>query len=227
MGKAKAKASAAGQARAAAQQQLDELVEFINRERIVTIPEGAPVDRRPDAAVLSLDVRQHVDAGSVRSRAAARVLLHHRRRSVVAGGAAGTSTCATSTTARSGRSRSTRSSRPLPPLPAPPAGRVEAAQVDPVLVGGLRRRLGALLRADDGRRGFRRNDPASARTARRGADPPVPLRRRHPAALRGHVGRAGGAVLPRRSVPRGAERAPRGRARHVRSVLRRLLRSAS
>ena len=71
-----------------------------------------------------------------------------------------TSTCATSTMGRSGRSRFMKSSRTLPALSAPAPGLLEAAQVDPLLVGGIRRGLGALLRADDGRRGFRRNDPA-------------------------------------------------------------------
>ena len=39
---------------------------------------------------------------------------------------------------------------PLPALPAPAPGRIEGAQVDPVRAGVVRRRLGALLRADDG-----------------------------------------------------------------------------
>ena len=107
----------------------------------------------------------------------------------------------------------------LPALPAPAPGGVEAAQVDPVLVDGVRRRLGALLRADDDRGGL----PAATITRVRLGQLAealirlVPLHRRHPAALRGHVGRAGRAVLPRRGVPRGGERAARGRARHVRS----------
>ena len=48
--------------------------------------------------------------GPVRDAPAARLLLHHRRRSVMAGRIARKSTCAISTSARSGRSRSTRSS---------------------------------------------------------------------------------------------------------------------
>ena len=45
--KTKADHPAAGQLVTVAQQQLDELVEFIRRERIVTVPEGAPVAVRP------------------------------------------------------------------------------------------------------------------------------------------------------------------------------------
>ena len=41
-------------------------------------------------------------------------------------------------------------SRALPALPAPAPGRVEGAQVDVLRAGLVRRRLGALLRADDG-----------------------------------------------------------------------------
>ena len=66
--------------------------------------------------------------------------------------------------------------------------------------------------------GFRKNDHGGPpRPARRSAHPPLPLHRRHPAALRGHVGRAGRPLLPRRGVSRGGERPARGRARHVRS----------
>ncbi len=46
----------------------------------------------------------------------------------------------------------------------------------------------------------------------------------HQAARRGHVGRAGRALLPRRSVHGGSERAPRSRARHLRSDVSRLQR---
>ena len=49
-------------------------------------------------------------------------------------------------------------SRPLPALPAPAPGRVDAAQVDPLLVVRVRRRLGALLRADDDRCRFPKDD---------------------------------------------------------------------
>ena len=126
------------------------------RQRIITIPEGAPVEVAPTPRVLSLDVRQHVDARSVRGAGrCARTTtsptsIRRGRRS------ARTNTCATSTTARCGRSRFTRCSRAFPALPAPAPGRVEAAQVDPVLLDGVRRRLGALLRADDDRGGSAR-----------------------------------------------------------------------
>ena len=120
---------------------------------IVSLPEGAPVAVAADAAVLPLDVRQHVDAGAVRVASAARVLLHHRRRS------------------RRGRperqdehlrdfnygalwSISIHEVFPGHFLHYQHLRQVEldAAQVDPLLVDGVRRRLGALLRADDDRR---------------------------------------------------------------------------
>ena len=107
--KTKADHPPAGKLVSVAEEQLAELADFIRRERIITLPEGAPVAGAPDAALLSLDVREHVDAGAVRVAAGSRVLLHHRRRSVVAAPSGRTSTCATSTTARCGRSRSTRS----------------------------------------------------------------------------------------------------------------------
>ena len=102
--------------------------------------------------------------------------------------------------------------------PAPAPRRVEGAQVDHVRAGVVRRRLGALLRADDDRGGLRPSGPRrQARPARRSAHPPRPLHRRHPAARRGHVGRAGRAVLPRRSV-HGGERARGARPSAARST---------
>ena len=118
---------------------------------------------------------------------------------------------------------------PLPALPAPAPRRVEGAQVDHVRPGVVRRRLGALLRADDDRgrasavriRGVKLGQLAEALIRL------VAVHRRHQAARRGHVGRAGRAVLPRRGVHGRGERAARGRARHVRSDLSRLHASAS
>ena len=72
--------------------------------------------------------------------------------------------------------------------------------------------------------GFRRGDAThQARPARRSAGAPGPLRRRHPSALRGSVGGAGDALLPRRGVPRRGDGAARSRARHVRPDLPGLL----
>ena len=56
--------------------------------------------------------------------------------------------------------------------------------------------------------GFRKGDQRAPRPARRIPDPSLSLHRRHPLALRGHVGRAGSALLSRRSVSRGAHRPP-------------------
>ena len=61
------------------------------------------------------------------------------------------------------------------------------------------------------------SDPAGA--ARRIAHPSRPLHCRHQAAHRGHVGGAGRAAVPRRSVSRGSERQARSRTRHFRSDL--------
>ena len=84
--------------------------DFIQRQRIVTIPRGRAGRRAADAAVLPLDVRQHVDARAVRD--AGRCARSTTSPTSIRRGrpSARTSTCATSTTARSGRSRSTRSS---------------------------------------------------------------------------------------------------------------------
>src|SRR4029453_3801914 len=102
--------------------------------------------------------------------------------------------------------------RALPPLSAPAADRREAAQVDALLVDRVRRRVGALLRTDDGGRGLPEvGYDRSARAARRSADSPLSHDRRDPAALRGPVGGTRGALLPGGSVRRGAQRAPRGR----------------
>ena len=140
--KAKEDHPAAGQLVPVAQQQLAELVDFINRQRIVTDPGRRAGRGRTDAALLPLDVRQHVDAGPVRGAAAARVLLHHRRRSVVAGRAAERAP-ARFQLRRAVVDLDPRGvSRALPALPAPAPGRLEAAQVDPVLVDGVRRRAG-------------------------------------------------------------------------------------
>ena len=70
-------------------------------------------------------------------------------------------------------------SRPLPAVPAPAPGGVEGAQVDLLRAGDLRRRLGALLRADDAGGGLRPEGSARpARTAAGSAHPPRALRRR-------------------------------------------------
>ena len=201
-------------------EQLDELATFLERQSIITLPPGEADHRRADARFLSLVVCQHVDAGAVRNQADARLLLPDRRRSVVAAGAPGRAPARLQLPDALVDLDSRGLPGTLPALPASAHGRIEGAQVDHVRAGVVRRRVGALLRADDDRGRVR---PAGsrhqARTARRIADPPRPLHRLHQAARRGHVGRAGRAVLPRRSVHGGSERAARGRARHLRSDL--------
>ena len=145
-----------------------ELQDFIARQRIITLPEGAPVAVLPTPRFYRWTSASMWTPGPVRDARAARLLLHHRRRPVVAGGAPGR------TPARFQLRRALVDLDPrglpgaLPPLPAPAADRREAAQVDPVLVDGVRRRLGALLRADDGRRrlpqvGYRSSGSGSSR----------------------------------------------------------------
>ena len=101
--------------------------------------------------------------------------------------------------------------RTLPPLPAPAPGVGHAAQVDPLLVDRDGRGLGALRGADDDRGRLPQAGPGGPpRPARRSADPAVPLDRRHPAALRGSVGRTGG---PASSATRPTSRRPRRAAK--------------
>ena len=72
---------------------------------------------------------------------------------------------------------------PLPPVPLRPAVPDQDPQAD--LLRHQRRGLGALHRADDGRRGLRRRRPEDPPgPAPGGAAPRLPLRRRHQAAHR-------------------------------------------
>ncbi len=108
--------------------------------------------RGADAGVLPLVVREHVDARArsrpSRSRA---ILLPDRRRPVVVRRAAGRAPARLQLPDALVDLDARGLPRPLPALPAPAAGRVEGAQVDHVRAGVVRGRLGALLRADDGR----------------------------------------------------------------------------
>ena len=118
----------------------------------MSLPECGAGRRRAVTGVLPLGVCEHVDAGAVREQAESRVLLPDRRRPRMA--------------ARAAEGAHARLQRPdalehldprgvpgsLPALPASAAGRVEGAEVDALRAGVVRRRLGALLRADDDRR---------------------------------------------------------------------------
>ena len=113
----------------------------------------------------------------------------------------------------------------LPPLPAPAAGRVEGAQVAVLRADVVRRGLGALLRADDD--GGR---ASSAATPRSSSDSSPRRSSASPAfvvAIRLHCEdmsvEQGMRVLPRRGVPRGSHGAARGRARHLRPDVSRVL----
>jgi hypothetical protein len=85
----------------------------------------------------------------------------------------------------------------------------------------VRRRLGALRRADDGRAGLGQRRPAREDHAvARGDLAQRALRRRRQDAHAGHDGAAGDRVLPHAGVPRPRERARRGQARHAGRDLR-------
>src|SRR5205814_2978055 len=84
--------------------------------------------RRADARFLSLVVREHVDAGPVRVEADARLLLPHRRRSVVAAGSPGRAPARLQLPDALVDLDPRGVSRALPALPAPAARGVEGAQ---------------------------------------------------------------------------------------------------
>ena len=113
-------------------------------------------DRGADAAVLSLDVCEPVDAGA-RSRRVPLAPYYYLTDVDPSGRRSGRrSTCATSATPRSGRSPCTRSTRGTS-CSSSTCASVEshAAQVDAVRADLVRRRVGALRRADDDRAGLR------------------------------------------------------------------------
>ena len=128
--------------------------------RIITLPEGAPVSSaRRRRASIGWTFGEHVDARVRSRRARCARLLHHRRRSRRGRRSARTSTLRDFNYGAlwsisihevfPGHFLHYQHLRQVD---------VEAAQVDPVLVDGVRRRLGALLRADDGRgEGFRQS----------------------------------------------------------------------
>ena len=106
---------------------------------------------RADPAVLPLDLRQHVDARALRDTPAARLLLHHRRRILVAGRAAGRTPPRLQLRRAVGHLDPRGLPRPLPPLSAPASGVGDVQEVDPVFVDRDGGRLGALCGTDDGR----------------------------------------------------------------------------
>ena len=223
--RAKADHPPAGQLVHTAQQQLGELVEFIERERIVTIPPGAPVDVAPTPRFYRWTFASMWTPGPFEARPLRATYY------ITDVDPAWTRRPSDGAPSRLQLRRAVGDLDPrgvpraLPPLSASAPGGFEAAQVDPVLVDRAGRRLGALLRADDaGRRVQAERAGRAARAARRSAHPPVPLHRRHPAALRRSVGRAGSAVLPRGGVSRRRQRPARGGARHVRPVVHPLYR---
>ena len=158
-------------------------------------------------------------SGPFESKSDARLLLPHRRRSGVAARAAGRAPARLQLPDALVDLDPRGLSGPFPALPAPTPGRVEGAQIHPLRAGVVRRRLGALLRADDGRGRVRpRRLPASSwdSSPRRS----IRLARFivvHQAAHRGHVGRAGSALLPRRGV-HGRSRARDAKPSAARSI---------
>ena len=149
--KTKAQHPAPGELVAAGRQQLDELATFLERQTIITLPPGEPIavaptpdfyrwsfasmwtpgpfESKPTRAYYYLT---DVDPSWPPERQDEHLRDYNYPDAVVdldPRGLSGT----------------------LPALPAPAPGRVEGAQVDHVRAGVLRRRLGALLRADDDR----------------------------------------------------------------------------
>ena len=128
--KTKADHPRAGELVPVAESQLAELADFIRREQIISLPEGAG-DGSPDAAFLSLD-REHVDAGTCSSQGrsgrstTSPTSIRPGRRS------GRTSTCAISTTARASRFQSMRSFPAISCTTSIAPGRVHVAQVDPL-----------------------------------------------------------------------------------------------
>ena len=151
--KAKDNHPAAGELVPTAQQQLEELSAFIQRNNIITIPQGEPVSVAPTPRFYRWTFASMWTPGPFESKPVRAFYYITDVDPAVAGRTSGRAPARLQLRGALGHLDPRGVSRTLPALPAPAAGSVEAAQVDPVLVGGLRRRLGALLRADDGRRG--------------------------------------------------------------------------
>ena len=136
---------------ATAQEQLDELKTFIQRQDIVSLPASAEVHVAPTPRFYRWTFASMWTPGPVRDAPAARLLLHHRRRSVWPAERQEEHLRDFNYGALWAISIHEVYPGPLPALPAPAPGLVDAAQVDPVLVDRDGRRLGALRRADDDR----------------------------------------------------------------------------
>ena len=143
-----------------AQQQLAELVDFIQRQRIVTIPDGAPVAVAPTPRFYRWTFASMWTPGPFETRPlrafyyitdvdpswpAERQDEHLRDFNY------GALWSISIHEVFPGHFLHYQHLRQID---------VEAAQVDPVLVDGVRRRVGALLRADDGRGGIPQSDHA-------------------------------------------------------------------
>jgi hypothetical protein len=195
---------------ATAQQQVEELEKFLQRQSIVSMPASEPVVVAPVARVLSLGVCQHVDAGAVREAKPSRAYYY-------------LTDVPPRLVARAAEGAPARLQHPdavdhldprgLPgPLPALPAlcARWNRRSASPTFfapasfVEGWAHYCEHMMVEA----GFRKGDTAF----RLGqlAESLVRLARfvvGHPAALRRPLGGAGDALLPRRGVPRGGDRA--------------------
>ena len=163
----------------AAQEQIKELVEFLQRQSIVSVPESEPIVVAPTPEFYRWAFASMWTPGPVREQAEPRVLLPHRRGPLVAAGAPGRAHAGLQLPDALEHFDPRGVSRPLPPLPAPAPGGVEGAQVAVLRADVVCRRMGALLRADDGGgrlQARRRHDQAGA--ARRGARPSRSVRGR-------------------------------------------------
>src|SRR5207244_186426 len=107
--------------------------------------------RRADARFLPLDVRIDVDAGAVRNQAKPRVLLPDRRGAILAARAPAGTHAVVQLSDPLEHLDPRGLPRTLPALPAPAAGGIKGEEVDLLRARIGRRRVGALLRADDDR----------------------------------------------------------------------------
>ena len=186
---------------ASARQQLDELQTFLERQKLHhAAGQASRSPSRPRPISIRWSFASMWTPGPFESKPTPRLLLPHRRRSVVAARAAGRAparlqfrrrcgrsrftrctrgtSCTTSTCARSSRRRASRSCSRRRRFVEGWAHYCEQMMIEA---------------------GFGRQDPtrASSASSPEALDPPRALHRLHQAARRGHVGRAGRADVPR------------------------------
>ena len=217
-----------GELAAAAQKTVDELLAFVTAKRLVDLPPGERVIVAP-APEFDLGLASMHSSPPLEAAPGEELLLRDRCARRLAGRAAER----VAAEVQLPDARHHHGARGLPgPLRAQPVHAEDAGQDSPdldraqsvpaALVGPGR--LGALCRTARDRSGIQERRPAlQARRAQRGADENLPADRRHRAAHGRVDRRSGGRALREGGAPAGAGGAAGGRARHLRSDLRRLL----